>query len=155
MRRAGRSSATQCGISSRPETKIRDTVFSSTAPSSGSRLSRGRARPFLSRRLALLHGLQPGAFRDSLRGAARDTLTDRRLEVNVAWQLDQLADAIDRLRRLNADLRDTAADSDARRVLSDRQRAVKAEVVAAFRAVRTAAAAGDEDAKELLRALEE
>jgi hypothetical protein len=77
------------------------------------------------------------------------------LEVNVAWQLDQLADAIDRLRRLNADLRDTAADSDARRVLSDRQRAVKAEVVAAFRAVRTAAAAGDEDAKELLRALEE
>jgi hypothetical protein len=32
---------------------------------------------------------------------------------------------------------------------------LKAEVVTAFRAVRTAAAAGDEDAKELLRALEE
>ena len=73
----------------------------------------------------------------------------------MARELEQLADAIDRLRRLNADLLETAADSDARRVLSDRQRAVKAEVVTAFRAVRTAAAAGDEDAKELLRALEE
>ena len=72
----------------------------------------------------------------------------------MAWELDQLADAIDRLRRLNADLREAAPDSDARRVLSDRQRAVKEEVVAAFRAVRTAAAAGDEDAKEFLRALE-
>jgi hypothetical protein len=73
----------------------------------------------------------------------------------VARELEQLADAIDRLRRLNADLLETAADSDARRALSDRQRAVKAEVVIAFRAVRTAAAAGDEYAKELLRALEE
>lgn len=73
----------------------------------------------------------------------------------MARELEQLADAIDRLRRLNADLLETAADSDARRVLSDRQRAVKEEVVIAFRAVRIAAAAGDEDAKELLRALEE
>jgi len=73
----------------------------------------------------------------------------------VARELEQLADAIDRLRRLNADLLKTAADSDARRVLSDWQRDAKAEVVTAFRAVRTAAAAGDEDAKELLRALEE
>ena len=73
----------------------------------------------------------------------------------MARELEHLADAIDRLRRLNADLLETAADSDARRVLSDRQRAVKAEVMTAFRGVRTAAAAGDEDAKELLRALEE
>ena len=73
----------------------------------------------------------------------------------MARELEQLADAIDRLRRLNADLLEAAADSDARRVLSERQRAVRAEVVTAFRAVRTAAVAGDEDAKELLRALEE
>ena len=73
----------------------------------------------------------------------------------MARELEHLADAIDRLRRLNAELQETAVDSEARRVLSDRQRAVKAEVVIAFRAVRTAAAAGDEDATELLRALEE
>ena len=68
-------------------------------------------------------------------------------------ELDQLADAIDRLRRLNADIRDTA-DPGKKRVLSERQSSVRAEVVTAFRALRTAAAAGDEDAKELLRALE-
>jgi len=62
----------------------------------------------------------------------------------VPGELDQLADAIDRLRRLNADIRDTA-DPGKKRVLSERQSSVRA---------RTAAAAGDEDAKELLRALE-
>jgi hypothetical protein len=75
------------------------------------------------------------------------------LEVNVAWELDQLADAIDRLRRLNSDIRD-ATDPEEKRALSERQRAARAEVVTAFRGVRTAAAHGDEDAKELLRALE-
>jgi hypothetical protein len=75
------------------------------------------------------------------------------LEVNVPGELDQLADAIDRLRRLNADIR-AATDPEEKRALSERQRAVRAEVVIAFRDVRTAAADGDEDAKELLRALE-
>jgi hypothetical protein len=73
--------------------------------------------------------------------------------VKVAGELDQLADAIDRLRQLNAEIRN-ATDAEEKRALSERQRAVRAEVVAALRAVRTAAAAGDEDAKELLRALE-
>jgi hypothetical protein len=71
----------------------------------------------------------------------------------VPGELDRLADAIDRLRRLNADIRD-AADPARKRALSERQSSVRAEVVTAFRALRTAAAAGDEDAKELLRALE-
>jgi len=69
-------------------------------------------------------------------------------------ELDHLADSIDRLRLLNAVLRDTAANSRAERVLSERQRAVRAEVVTAFHDVRTAAAGGDEDARELLRDLE-
>lgn len=73
--------------------------------------------------------------------------------MKVAGELDQLADAIDRLRQLNAEIRN-ATDAEEKRALSERQRAVRAEVVAALRAVRTAAAAGDEDAKELLRALE-
>jgi hypothetical protein len=68
-------------------------------------------------------------------------------------ELDQLAKAIDRLRRLNADLR-RATNPEKRRILSERQRATRTEVIAAFQAVRAAAAAGDEDAKELLRALQ-
>ena len=71
----------------------------------------------------------------------------------MAWELGQLADAIDRLRRLNADLRRTG-DQEAKRILSERQRAVRLEVMGAFQDVRTAAAAGDEDAKEFLLALE-
>jgi len=71
----------------------------------------------------------------------------------MGGELDRLADAIDLLRRLNADLRRTA-DQQERHVLSERQRAAKTEVMTTFRAVRTAAEAGDEDAREFLRALE-
>jgi hypothetical protein len=71
----------------------------------------------------------------------------------MAWELDQLADAIDRLRRLNADLR-RAADSEEQGLLSERQRLARLEVIESFQAVRIAAEAGDEDAKEFLRALQ-
>src|SRR5215467_3445484 len=56
----------------------------------------------------------------------------------MAWELDQLADVIDRLRRLNADLRRTA-DPEAQGILSRRQRLARLEVIASFQAVRIAA----------------
>ena len=71
----------------------------------------------------------------------------------MAEELDRLADAIDRLRQLNADLR-LALDEGERRIFSERQARTRKEVIAALGAVRAAAKAGDEDAKELLTALE-
>jgi hypothetical protein len=71
----------------------------------------------------------------------------------MAWELGQLADAIDRLRRLNADLRRTS-DREEKRMLSEQQRASRLEVIAALDSVRVAAQAGDGDAKEFLTELE-
>src|SRR5215468_8619696 len=72
----------------------------------------------------------------------------------VTWELDRLACAIDRLRRLNANLR-RPADREERRILSEQQRLCRLGVMAAFQSVRIAAEAGDEDAQEFLSDLEQ
>jgi hypothetical protein len=69
------------------------------------------------------------------------------------WELDQLSDAIDRLRRLNAYL-GRSADQDEKRILSERQRVSRLAVMAAFQSVRIAAEAGDGEAKEFLADLQ-
>jgi hypothetical protein len=71
----------------------------------------------------------------------------------VTRELDQLATAIEHLRRLNADLRRTVNPGQ-KWILSERQRIARLEVLEAFQTVRIAANAGDADAREFLTALE-